>query len=566
MVAGASTIDFVLMVIAADEGVMPPTVEHLKILSLLEVKRGIIALTKIDMVDQEWLELVIADVREAVSGTFLEDAPLIPVSSYTGEGFEKLVEEITHLAQQVEREKPTEFFRMPIDRVFTIPGHGTVITGTLLGGKVNKGDNVQIMPEGKIVRVRGIQVHGEQVETAVAGDRCALNLAGIQTEEIERGDLVVLPNTLEPTSILDASIIVVDDTAPLVHGQRVRIHIGTTEVMGKIRLIGRDTLEEGERGFIQLRPEKPIVAARGDRFILRFYSPMRVIAGGTVLNHRVPNRSRFAQKTIDIFEIEAKGEPEELLVLAFTGHPLTIEQLSQLTFLPRNSVAEALQHLQAAGVVTYFESIGKWFLTEAYQKLAAAVIELLKKYYNDYPYREGVEREEVRNKLFATWELKDFNAFINAMVRDSLIGQQNSIIYDLHRAGNSDLLIDQKLRDILEIYQNAETIPPSLNRLAEKLNLPEAELIDRLDFLCRKGYLAGINKDALFYRETLERVKAEVKKVLDNEGELTVASFRDRINSNRQYTIAILEYLDSIGFTMRKGNVRIKGPRFSLIN
>lgn len=562
MVAGASSIDFVLMVIAADEGVMPQTIEHLKILSLLEVKRGIIALTKMDLVDQEWLELVMADIQDTVQKTFLEDAPIIPVSAQTGQGIDELTNEIIGLTKQAEEEKSGEFFRIPIDRVFTISGHGTVITGTLLGGKVTKGDTVQIMPSKKIARVRGVQVHGNPVEEAVSGDRCALNLGGIQKEEIKRGEFVVFPNVLEATRLLDASLLVVDDQASLKHGQRVRIHIGTSEVMGKIRMIGKEQMEEGERGYVQLRTEEPIVAIRDDRYILRFYSPMRVIAGGKILNHHVPNRARFSEKTLEILEIESKGNPQELILLAFLNHPMSIEDLIQSTFISKNMVEKSLNTLETSGKVLCFSSITKWFPVENYKILSSEIIDIVDKYHKAYPYRDGIEREEIRNKLFEKWEIKDFNAFINKLSEEDLIAQRNNIISDPKKKQSGELLTGKNTQAILNMYQSDGVMPPSLNKLLEELNLKEQEIIDIQNFLYREGYLVGNNKNVLFHSNVMTKIKNTAKEILIDKGELTVGNFRDQINSNRQNTIAILEYFDTIGFTKRKENVRIKGSKF----
>lgn len=564
MVAGASTIDFVLMVIAADEGIMPQTREHLQILSLLGVKKGIIAISKADLVDDEWLELVTAEIAESVSDTFLADAPVIPVSVRTGIGINDLRSAINVLANQVETVIPSLFFRLPIDRVFTIAGYGTVITGTLMGGKINKGDAVQVLPSMKVARVRGIQVHGEQVESAAAGDRCALNLAGIEKEEISRGDYIVFPETLKPTRLLDASLTVVDELDTLKHGQRVRIHLGTAEVMGKIRLIGKEEMLEGEQGYVQLRTEKPVVAVREDRFILRFYSPVRVIAGGRVLNHRVPNRPRFAERTMQVLTMEDQGQPEDLISISLGKYPLSSNEIALATFLPEITITETLEKLIKDKQLVSLPLVRKWLAADQYDKLATELSGMLAKYLRQYSFREGMDREEIRSRLFAAWEAKDFNAFVDVLCMQEVIVQKNNLILDPHNNQKETLLGERITQEIQRIYHISETVPPSVKKLAGELSCDENQIIERLNFLLREGILVGNNIDMLFLNGTIERIKQIIREMLDETGEITVADFRDRINGNRQSAIALLEYFDANGFTSRKENVRIKGPRYNL--
>ncbi|MDF2839448.1 MAG: selenocysteine-specific translation elongation factor, partial [Clostridia bacterium] len=314
MLAGIGGIDVVVMVIAADEGVMPQTREHLNILKLLQVKKGIIALTKMDMVDSEWLEMISEQVRQEVEGSFLEEAAIIPVSSIKAQGLKELIAELVRLTEDVEQKDTASIFRLPVDRVFTVAGFGTVVTGTLISGSIKEGDKVEFYPSKLESRIRSIQVHEKNVKEAFAGQRAAINVANIKVEEIHRGNVLSKPGSMEPTMMIDAKIEMLQDAPMTIDNRdRLRLYHGTSEIMCRVVLLDREELKPGESAFVQLRLEEQIACRKSDRFVVRFYSPMITIAGGTILEPNPPKRKRFKEDVLEELSIKEKGNPEEVV-------------------------------------------------------------------------------------------------------------------------------------------------------------------------------------------------------------------------------------------------------------
>ncbi|NPV53552.1 MAG: selenocysteine-specific translation elongation factor [Firmicutes bacterium] len=450
MVAGATGIDIVMLVVAADEGIMEQTREHLDILSLLGTSTGVVALTKIDLVDQEFLGMVIADIEDYLKGTFLGGARIIPVSSVTGEGIPELVSEIDRLAGVAESTRiPPSLFRLPVDRVFTIAGYGTVVTGTVAGGEIGIGEEVEVLPPGRAARIRGIQVHARRAERAVAGDRAALNLAGIQKDEIERGYVVARPGTLAASTLVDATLTVLRNTPGVSHGQRVRMHIGTAEVMARIRVMGADSIAGGEEGYTQLVLEEPTVAARGDRFIIRSYSPVRTIGGGRVLMHNAPRRRRFSQHDLDVLAIEESGSLQELieLVLKEQGNlsktprgagarvsPVAAEELAARLLVPIDDVKRIASEMAMAGAgtaeaelkapagsnavgiaerrVVILPGTERMLSGGGAAAIRNALLSTLDDFYCEFPMRLGMPKDELRMKVAPHWDEGDFDAFL----------------------------------------------------------------------------------------------------------------------------------------------------------
>ena len=312
MVAGATGLDLVALVIAADEGIMPQTREHLDICKLLRVKKGLVALTKIDLVEKDWLDLVKEEVHDFVKGTFLEGAAIVPLSSTTGEGLPAFLAEVDRLAQEVEERSPEGLFRLPIDRVFTIKGFGTVVTGTIISGTASIGDTLEVLPGGLEAKVRGIQAHGNSVESATAGLRAGINLQGLETGDIDRGNVLVLSQTLKPTAVLDVVFQLLPSAPrPLKHRTRIRLHLGTAEVLGRVIPLAREEVKPGGEAFMQIRLEKPIVALPGDHFVIRSYSPLLTIGGGEVLDAFPSRHKRLSQQVKEEMEILEKGSDDE---------------------------------------------------------------------------------------------------------------------------------------------------------------------------------------------------------------------------------------------------------------
>ena len=323
MLAGASGIDIVMLVIAADEGIMPQTKEHLNILNLLQIKNGVVVITKIDLVDEEWLEMITESIRQDLKNTFLANAPIVNVSSISGEGIETLLKEITLITERVESRTGEGFFRLPVDRVFSLTGYGTVVTGTLTAGQISEGAKVTIYPSGVESKVRSIQIHEQPAATAIAGQRVALNLAGVSKESINRGDIIAFPGSMETTMMIDGRMeLLKDSLLEIENRDRLRLHLGTAEVMCRVVLLDREVLKPGETALVQLRLEEEIACRKGDPFVLRFYSPMITVGGGVVIEGNPPKRKRFKEDTITELSVKELGEPKEILeqYLIKNGH------------------------------------------------------------------------------------------------------------------------------------------------------------------------------------------------------------------------------------------------------
>jgi len=555
MLAGASGIDIALLVVAADEGVMPQTREHVEILELLETKQGVVALTKCDAVEPDWLDLVEQDVREYLKSTFLRDANIVRVSGTTGEGVPDLVAEIDRLAQQT-RQRATEGpFRLPVDRVFTITGFGTVVTGTLVSGVLRVGDPVTILPEALDSRVRQIQVHGKKQDVAYAGSRVAVNLAGVEVGELARGSVLVPPGYLQPTRVLDASVTVLGDSPrALTNRTRVRVHIGTAEAIGRAAILGADEIKPGSKGMVQLRLERPVVAARGDRFVLRFYSPMSLLGGGIVLDPTAPKHRRGDRSVIERLERALEGNPEDIvldaLVASETG--LARGQIVQRTGLSDAEAHSALKGLVEAGRV--LEHQGRYVARSSYEGLAARIKSALEAYHAANAARPGAPREEIRALFGPRMDQKGFQTIVALMAERGEVTASESVIkLPGHVPSLSDKQKDLMIR-IGEAYRQAGANPPLLSRIDREYG-PEGREVVAL--LVEKGELVRITPDLLFHQEALARIESSLKQYLAEHGRITVWQFRDLIGSSRKYAVPLVEYFDSKRLTKRVGDDRV---------
>jgi selenocysteine-specific elongation factor len=544
MLAGAGGIDLVMLVVAADDGVMPQTREHLEILSLLHVRRGLVVVTKTDLVDPELLELAVADVQEALAGTFLEDAPLMPVSATTGAGVPELLAKIEQLTADLPPRNPAGPARLPIDRVFVKQGFGTVVTGTLLAGTLREGDAVAVEPGGLTSRVRGLQVHGGKREAAVAGQRVAVNLAGLERQALERGAWVLAPGTAEPSTLLDVQLELLPAAAPLAHRTRVRVHHGTAELIGRAILLDRDVLEPGETAKAQLLLEKPAVAALGDRLVLRRYSPAVVVGGGTVLHPSPAKHKRHQAGTLAALDSLEAGDVLGALdrALSHAGRrPLSEETL--LAYAPADRKEEARAWLKANA----FKAEGGQYLHKATAEAIAADLKAaLGGYHAKVAWRLGLDKEELakRTKL----PLGVVARVLGALVANG----------DLAKHGR-----------MYHLPAHGPQLPPELAKARGAIlaKLVEAPLADREDFA---GLGAGDRLDALLedlveggevvrisggVYATTARI-AEMKQRLAHMPQFTASQAREALETSRKYIIPFLEYLDSVGFTRRQGDVR----------
>lgn len=564
MVAGVTGIDFAILVVAADEGVMQQTREHIDILSLLNINSGVVALTKTDLVDEEWTGMVMEDINKSLSGTVLEGIPVIPVSSVTGHGIDRLVDMLEKLSQQASQKNSHELFRLHIDRVFTISGHGTVVTGTVSGGRIFKGDTVEIMPSGLQSRVRSIQVHNRNVDSAGDGDRCALNLAGIEKEDIERGNVVVRPGMVGPTRIVDAVLHTVKGSGGIKHNQRVLAHIGTQEVVARVRIIGADDIPDGEKGYVQLRFEEPVVALRGDRFIIRSYSPVTTVGGGWILFHAPPNRPRFSGESTGAFVTGEQGSPEEIVrfILKNSQTVLRLDDLWFDTLINKSNLERILAYEVESGNVLHLKEVNKYLSRETYRLYIEKLNLEFERFYRKYPYRYQLDKEEVKSKAFRNLDLKDFTALLDNFIEDGLINIHSNFIMQpgksvINRisAMKETVLVE---RELLNCGLNIKNV----QQLCLDLDMEPDKIIEIERFLIQTGSITDLGGGTLVHREVMEKAKAKIRMTLEEKGSITVAEIRDTLGTGRKTAITLAEYLDNIGMTERLGDIRKPGIHY----
>ncbi|HSR13291.1 MAG TPA: selenocysteine-specific translation elongation factor, partial [Thermodesulfobacteriota bacterium] len=515
MVAGATGLDIVALIIAADEGVMPQTREHLDICKLLRVKKGLVALTKTDMVEKDWLDLVREEVREFVKGTFLEGAAIIPVSSVTGEGIPALVAEIDRLAREVEERPGEGLFRLPIDRVFTMKGFGTVITGTIIAGKVSVGDALEVLPRELEAKVRGIQAHGESVESATSGLRAGINLQGLEKAVIDRGNVLAAAHTLKATSVLDASLhLLATASKPLKNRTRVRFHVGTAEALGRAVLLDREELAPGEPAYVQLRLEEPVVALPGDRFVLRSYSPVFTIGGGEVLDSFPTRHKRLSDELKKEMEVLEKGSPEDIVALRILK--AGAEGLSRADLLMRSNLLPSrlgavLDSLVSKGAVLRFNGEKLRYLhPQVMADLKRFSLEYLKEFHRKNPLQSGAPKEELKSKLPPQVDVRIFHHLLSALGGEKKIAvEKDSVRLFAHAVSLRDDEKDLQKKIVL-LFSGAKLQPPTVKEAVAELGASENELKPVLQLLTKDGTLVKVKEDLYFHRQAIEELEARV--------------------------------------------------------
>lgn len=566
MLAGVGGIDGVLLVVAADESVMPQTREHFQICRLLGIERGIVALTKRDLVDDEMLELVRLEVTGLLEGSPLEGAPVVPVSSRTGEGLDALREALRSMAAHAPRRAADGAARLPVDRAFTMRGFGTVVTGTLVSGRVRQDDELALMPGGRTVKVRGIQVHGAARSAVDAGRRAALNVGGVDVADVARGQVLIEPGAFAPSRILDAEIELLGDARPLKHGTRVRLHQGTAEVLGRVGLAPLpegEALAPGARGFVRVRLEQPIVVTRGDRFILRAYSPVRTIGGGVVLDPQAPRsglRLPGARARFESLKADPAAGPacEDRALAGFVAErgPAGFDRpsLAMRGGIPPSRVDAAAARLVAAGLAD--DIGGALFAPELRRELGAALERLVREFHRVQPLAEGLPREEARERLFAHAAPALFDRVLADLAERKAITGRDRLTVAGHAVSlSSD---EARARDLIDrTLAEAGLTPPGPAAIAAAAGLAPDVTTRVLALLVRQK--AVVRLDTLYFHQgALERLKNEVR-TMKTEGATTVdvAAFKQRYGISRKYAIPLLEYLDRERVTRRVADARV---------
>jgi selenocysteine-specific elongation factor len=561
MVAGATGMDLVALVIAADEGVMPQTREHLEICELLKVKQGLVVITKTDLVDPEWLDLVEEEVREALVGTFLEGAPVVRFSAVTGEGKDELLAVLAELAAAVPPKPATGIFRLPVDRVFTIKGFGTVVTGSVISGRLKVGEAVMVYPPLFKARVRSLQTHNRSVEEILAGSRAAVNLQGLEKEELERGMVVATPDSLIPSRRLDAFLEVLPSAPrPLKHRQAVRFHTGTSERLAVPLLLEGDELPPGGSGYVQFLLRDRVAVKPGDRFVIRNLTPAVTWGGGHILHVDPPRHKRRDPATLAALKTLEQGTPEEQILHylkeAGPAGRSRGELAAMLPFDPQD-LANRLNALVQKGQALLFDPENhRYVLSEVARALEEDIRSQLQAYHRQNPLKPGISKEELRRKLPEGLEVRLFNDLLQRLV------QQKHLVVDkdlVRLAGHKiQLATDQEdlTRKLADLYQQGRLSPPTLKEVEAALKVPLAKLHPLLRVLVDQGTLVKVKEDLYFAGEALARLKADLVDFLKKHKEISVIQFKDLTGTSRKFTIPLLEYFDSTRVTVRVGEAR----------
>ncbi len=564
MLAGVGGVDAVVLVIAADEGVMPQTREHLAILDLLAISSGVVALTKCDLVDDpEWLDLVELDIVALLEHTNLASVPIIRMSAATGAGLTELRaalgQTLANLPLRKNRGRP----RLPIDRVFTLSGFGVVVTGTLSDGLLRLGDAVEVLPARLPARVRGLQTHKQPVSMGQPGSRLAVNLSGVEVSQLRRGDVVALPDSIQPTRLLDARFRLLHDVPDsLRHNQRVDFFVGASETPANVRILGAEKLEPGQEGWVQLRFDRPVATATGDRFILRLPSPSVTLGGGDVLSPHPQRRwRRFDAATLTRFETLAKGDPEEILLQLVVRRPFTsVKELRAQSELDEPVVQSALASLLGAGALLAFETGAETLIAplDSWLRIVEHLRSLLGDFHKQSPLRRGMARGEVRSRLQVilggvNLSLRLFNLFIERAQREEIVAADDGNVWLADFAAALSPEQQAAIDRALAAFAAAPFAPPNLSECLELLDGKE----ELLEMLIEQGRLVRLGGEVLFRSEDFAVMSLRVQEYIVAHGSLTLAEARDLFQTSRKFVQALLEELDARRITRRVGEGRV---------
>jgi selenocysteine-specific elongation factor len=560
MLAGIGGIDAALFVIAADEGMMPQTIEHLAILDILQVQGGVIALTKIDLInDPDWLDLVEEDIRSALKHTVLESAPIVRVSSRTHQGISELLnclnDSLVNRPHRPDLGRP----RLPVDRVFTMPGFGTVVTGTLSDGSLHTADEVEILPSGLRTRIRGLQTHRRKEETAIPGSRTAVNISGINVDQVKRGDVIAFPGTYQPARRIDVRFRLLPDIAqPLKHNMLVKFFLGAAEIQSRVRLLGSEELLPAEEGWLQLELDEPIVAVRGDRYILRRPSPGETLGGGTVVDpHPKGRHKRFSAQELANLDTLERGTPAEVLLQSMLALGITqLQDVVTRSNLDASTANQSIQELVVKGEIIALEnqeldSISPMTLVTSiayWNTLKRQILKEVGDYHINYPLRRGIPREELKSRLKLSSRF--FNIALRRIVSEGELEETGSIV---RRVGYAIKFNPQQQRSVDGLLARFIASPFSPPTMKECLTEVGEELYNAMIDV---GLLIPIPPDVVFRKQDYDLMLIEIVNLLKKKGTITAAEMRDHFNTSRRYVLALLEYLDAQRITVREGDAR----------
>ena len=567
MLAGVGSIDAALFVVAADEGIMPQTREHLAILDLLGVSTGVVAITKKDLAESEdWLDLVMAEVADELEGTCFEHVPMIPVSARTGEGLGELVLELDRVLASAQPRRVIGQPRLPIDRVFTIAGFGTIVTGTLLDGQLETGQEVEIMPRGLRARIRGLQTHKEKLGIAMPNSRVAINLTGVNVTDLQRGDVITMPGWLTPTRLIDVRLhYLADAPKELKHNAPLDFFCGAAQVPAVVRLLDQETLRPGQTGWAQLRLEDPTVMRKGDRFIVRLASPSLTVGGGTVVDtHPKRRHRRFRQEVIRHLETQADGSPEEILLQSLEAQqPCEAKELIKRCGLAQSAAVSSLNSLLELKQILVLRSNGDGvdglpaaqsssaliISAAGWNRLAEQTTATLRAYHEQYPMRKGMPKEELKSKLHMATRV--FNEIVARAVQNAQIQEQGPWVSLVDHRVVFDVGTQRRVDELLKQFRKQPYSTPGFAECESAVG------IETLNALFEDGTLVKVHNDVLFLAETYEEMISRIVDVIQKEGSITVAQVRDMFQASRKYALGLMEHLDEKKVTRRQGDVRV---------
>ncbi len=559
MVAGVVGMDMVLLVIAADEGIMPQTREHMDILNLLGIEKSIIVLNKCDLVDEEWMELVEEEVKEELEGTFLEHAPVVKVSAATGEGLEVLIDTISQMTSDEMMTKDISTIpRLPIDRAFTLSGFGTIITGTLVSGTITKDDLLEMYPIGKECKIRSIQVHGQDRKECYAGQRVAINLSNVKKREIKRGCVLAPPNSMKNTDLLDVRLNVLESSMRvLTNHTRLHFFTGTSEILCRAVLLDKEEIGPGESGYVQLRLEEEIAVRRGDKFVVRFYSPMETIGGGVILEPNPGVKKRFQENVIEELKRKESGSSADVIELHVREREdtlITTAELAKLTALSIDEVQEDISELLSQGLVQVFAMRKDTYVWHAESIRAAkqTLDKALREYEEKYPYRYGMKKAEVQMTYFQKIKPNVFDKIVEMLIEEGCLKRVDEFLCTPQYQVKKDTRYDKVSGILLDTFTNAKYDFVRYSEIDFKGTMKETA-DDILNILLEEQKIVKVTEDMYTLTEYMERAKELIQEHLKGEPVITIAQVRDMFDTSRKSAKPIIEYMDSIKVTKKTG-------------
>jgi len=563
MVAGATGIDLVALVIAADEGVMPQTREHMEICELLRVKKGLVVLTKIDLVDDpDWIEMVRDDVTSFLKGTFLEGAPIIPVSSTTGEGLDQLRAALDAIVAHIDPRSPDGPFRLSVDRVFTMRGFGTVVTGTSLSGKLAVGDPVTIYPSMHKTKVRGLQVHNQEVQEIYPGQRTAINLQGIERLLVQRGDVVATPGALVATHMVDVHLhMLASAPRPVKNRAKIRFHTGTAEHIATLVLLDQEEVPPGREAFAQIRLEHPIAALRGDRFVMRSYSPVQTIGGGSIL-HPLPVKHKGHHKVQAARGLEVLLHGDDPAIVLWHARDASYQGLSEDQLRLRANVPPKVlekclqQFVSRKQIILYDKENRRLIHAEVLEELKRTILDALDDHHRKFPLKTGMAKEELSAQLPETVDAKLYNFLLRQLAEeDRIVQQMEWVRLTSHKV---DLTPDEEVirQKIEKAFKDAWLQPPFMREVTAGLQGTPRQHQDVIDWMLSQGILVKVKEDIYFHSAALSDLQKRLVEFLREHGEISTPQFKEMTQASRKYTIPLLEYFDTQRITIRIGDNR----------